>query len=342
MMLAIVKEKIGKGWVLRDVPKPAPSRGEVLVRVKRIGICGSDLAIYDGREKDIRVPVIPGHEFAGEVVEKGPEVADVDLGSRVAVNLVNNCGHCHYCRRGYPNLCLHTNLIGFHTNGGFAEYVVVPSQRCHVIPDPMTWDAAASIEPVTSALAALKKSGVRSSDFVAIIGPGPIGLYACQIAKLEGARKVFVLGTRQSRLDVATQLGAQKTILVNREDPFLSLQEVLAETDGKGVDVVLEASGSSSSVRLALKIAAKRARVVLLSIFHDSSSFEPMDIVFKQLKLYGSFDYEWIDFEQGRDLIADGRVRTEPLITHRYPLQSIEEGIRVMEEKKAIKVMIEP
>ena len=111
---------------------------------------------------------------------------------------------------------------------------------------------------------------------------------------------------------------------------------------GKGGDVVLEASGSSGSVRLALKIAAKGARVILLSIFHDSSSFEPMDIVFKQLELYGSFDYGWIDFEQGRDLIAEGRVRTEPLITHRYPLQSIEEGIRAMEEKKAIKVMIEP
>jgi len=206
----------------------------------------------------------------------------------------------------------------------------------------MTWKEAASVEPVTSALAALKKAGISSSDRVAIIGPGPIGLYGCQIAGIEGAKSILVLGIRESRLDVALQLGAHKTILVDREDLLACVAEVYDCTDGRGVDVVLEASGNAKALNLALKIAAKEAKVALVSIFHDSSYVEPMDIVFKELRLSGSFDYKWIDFEDAIDLVSSGRVKTKPLVTHRFPLKSIQEGIEVMEEKKAIKVMIEP
>lgn len=341
-MLAVVKERAGKGWALREIPNPTMSDTDVLIKVRMIGICGSDLAIYDGREKDINIPVVPGHEFAGEVIDQGPGVTDIPIGSRVAVNLVRNCGRCLYCRKGETNLCTNTNLIGFHTDGGFAEYVTVSAANCHVLPDSMSWEDGASIDPVTSALAALRKTEIASSDRIGIIGPGPIGLYACQIAKAEGASGVFVIGTREPRLAVASQLGANKTYLVDRKDPLAGAERLLKDVQGRGVDLVLEASGNPGALNLAFEIAAKGARVALVSIYHAWSEIDPMNIVSKELAVYGSFDYKWIDFEDAIDLIASGRVKTKPLITHKFPLKDIQKGIGVMEERKAIKVMIEP
>ena len=341
-MLAVVKDKKGRGWRLRDVPKPVPGRNEVLIRVRRIGICGSDMAIYDGREEDINLPIIPGHEFAGEIVRCG-EHAGLRVGSRVAVNLVNNCGHCFYCKTGYPNRCEHTNLIGFHTNGGFAEFVSVPSRNCHILPEGMDWDDAASAEPVTSALAAMKKARIASSDSVAIIGPGPIGLYACQIAALEGANSICVIGTRENRLELASKLGAGNTYLVSRDGPNTILRdEIIQNAGGRGADVVLEASGNSRALDFAIGIAAKGARIVLVSIFHEQTNIVPMDIVFKEAQIFGSFDYRWKDFEDGLKLIQRKRVKTKPLISHSFPLSQIDRGIALMEQKQALKVMLEP
>jgi 2-desacetyl-2-hydroxyethyl bacteriochlorophyllide A dehydrogenase len=341
-MLAVVKEKRGRGWKLKDVPKPTPDRHEVLIRVKRIGICGSDMAIFDGREEDINLPIIPGHEFAGEIVRCG-EGSGLPIGSRVAVNLVNNCGHCFYCKAGYPNRCEHTNLIGFHTNGGFAEFVSVPSRNCHLLPEGMDWEDAASAEPVTSALAAMKKARIRSSDSVAIIGPGPIGLYACQIAALEGAHSIYVVGTRENRLEIASALGAGKTYLVNRDGPNEDVRDrIIHDAGGLGADVVLEASGNSSALDFAIGIAAKGARIVLVSIFHEHTNITPMDIVFKEAHILGSFDYGWKDFEDGLKLIQHKRVETRSLVSHSFPLSQIDRGISLMEERQALKVMIEP
>lgn len=341
-MLAVVKEKAGRGWELREIPKPTISDADVLIKVKIIGICGSDMAIYDGREKDLSIPVVPGHEFAGEVVDRGPGVTGIPIKSRVAVNLVRNCGRCLYCRKGETNLCMHTNLIGFHANGGFAEYASVPAANCHLIPDCMSWEDAASVDPVTSALAALRKAEITPSDRVCVIGPGPIGLYACQIARAEGAREILAVGTRESRLEMASQLGADKTYLVDREAPLACAQSIRRDAQGRGVDVVLEASGNARALNLAFEIAAKGARVVLVGIYHELSNIDAMNIVSKELRIHGSFDYKWIDFENAIDLISSGRVRTKPLITHRLPLKDIHEGVRLMEEKKAVKVMIEP
>lgn len=348
-MKAVVKERPGRGWELREVPVPEPGPGEVLIRVCLIGICGSDLAIFDGREKDLRLPVIPGHEFAGEIAARGEGMAacgerlpDLPLGARVAINLVRNCGGCYRCLRGEPNLCLHPTLIGFHADGGFAEYACVPARNCHSLPAGMTWEQAASIDPVTSALAALKKVRPGSSDRVCVIGPGPIGLYACQIARTEGAREVFVIGTRANLLDKARELGADRTFLADRQQPLACLPEVMEASDGMGVEVVVEATGNPASLQLAAAVAAKSGRIALVSIYHEAASIEPNEIVFKELRIFGSYDYRWIDFEEALQLIAVGRVQTGPLCTHRFPLSEIHRGIEAMEAKQAIKVLVEP
>jgi len=341
-MKAVVKERPGKGWELRQLPAPRPAADEVLLRVRRIGICGSDLAIYDGREKDLRLPVIPGHEFAGEVVERGAGVRGLPVGARVAVNLVRNCGSCFQCRKGQGNLCLNPNLIGFHSNGGFAELACVPERNCHPLPDGMSWEAAASIDPVTSALAAVQKAGVGPADRVLILGPGPIGLYACQLARLQGAREVYVVGTREHLLEKARELGADRTFLVRRTDLAGCVPGILEATGGGGAEVVVEATGNPAALDLALSAAAKGGRIALVSIYHERTDIEPNTIVFKELKVLGSFDYRWVDFENALQLIAAGRVATAPLITHRLPLERIMEGIELMQSRQAIKVLLEP
>ena len=341
-MLAVVKEKVGKGWALREIPEPTISDRDVLLKVAMAGICGSDMGVYDGREKDINIPVVPGHEFAGEVIGHGTAVSDIPIGSRVAVNLVMSCGRCPHCRKGDANLCLHTNLIGFHCDGGFAEYAGVPAANCHVLPDRMSWEDGASVDPVTSALAALRKTRISSSDRLCIIGPGPIGLYACQIARAEGAREILVMGTREPRLKLATKLGADKTYLVQRENTAGCVEDVLRDTKGRGVDIVLEASGDAKGVNMAFGVAGRGARVALVSIYHELSVIDAMHVVSKELKVCGSYDYQWIDFEEAIDLIAAGRIKTKPLITHKIPLRDIQKGIRLMEKRKAIKVLLEP
>jgi 2-desacetyl-2-hydroxyethyl bacteriochlorophyllide A dehydrogenase len=341
-MMAVVKERPGRGWELRQVGVPEPGAGEVLVRVRLIGICGSDLAIFDGREKDLRLPIIPGHEFAGEVAACGEQVSDIAVGARVAINLVRNCGGCYRCRKGEPNLCLSPTLIGFHANGGFAEYACVPARNCHSLPAGVTWEQAASVDPVTSALAALKKVHPTSSERVCVIGPGPIGQYACQLGRLDGAREVIVIGTRTDLLDKARELGADRTILAHRGEPLACVPEVMDASHGMGVEVVVEASGNPSSFQLATAIAAKAGRIVLVSIYHEAAATEPNEIVFKELKIFGSYDYRWIDFEEALQLIATGRIRTKPLCTHRFPLSEIHRGIEAMEAKEAIKVFVEP
>jgi 2-desacetyl-2-hydroxyethyl bacteriochlorophyllide A dehydrogenase len=341
-MMAVVKEQPGRGWELRELGVPEPGRGEVLVRVRMAGICGSDLAIFDGREKDLRLPVIPGHEFGGEIAACGEGVGDLSLGDPVVVNLVQNCGSCFRCRKGEPNLCLKPTLIGFHANGGFAEYACVPARNCHGVSAAMTWEEVASVDPVTSALAALKKVHPTCADRVCIIGPGPIGLYACQIARLEGAREILVIGTRARLLDKARELGADRTVLADRDDPLACAAEVVEASQGMGAEVVIEASGNPRSVRLAAAVAAKSGRIALVSIYHEAAAFEPNEIVFKELKVFGSYDYRWIDFEEALQLIAAGRIRTKPLATHRFPLLEIHRGIEAMEARKAIKVFVEP
>jgi len=341
-MLAVVKNKPGKGWELREVPKPRPAGDEVVLRVRLIGICGSDLAIWDGREKDLHLPVIPGHEFAGEVVERGPAVQGFLAGTRVAVNLVRNCGSCYQCRKGQGNLCLNPNLIGFHSNGGFAEYACVPAKNCHLLPEGMSWEDAASIDPVTSAVAAVQKVGIGPADRVAILGPGPIGLYACQLARLQGAREVYVIGTREHLLAKARELGAHRTFLVDRADLKGCVRGILEASEGKGPEVVVEATGNPAALDLALSVAAKGGRIALVSIYHERTDIEPNTIVFKELKVFGSFDYRWIDFENALHLIAGGRVATGPLITHKLPLSRIQEGIALMQSREAIKVLLEP
>src|SRR5690606_36532488 len=185
----------------------------------------------------------------------------------------------------------------------------------------------------------VKKAQIKSRDTVAIIGPGPIGLYALQLALVEGARRVVVLGTRDDRLQLARGLGADAVINVRRDDPVAALMDI---TGGALADVVIEAAGTPEAFNLAVDCAARGGKVMLAGVFHEQVGFFPGTVVRKELTLKGSLCYTWQDFQHCLDLVADRRIRTEPIITHHFPLAEMGQALEEIRQRRAIKVMVHP
>ncbi|MGC8872821.1 MAG: zinc-dependent alcohol dehydrogenase [Chloroflexia bacterium] len=339
-MRAAVKEEPGPGFVWKEVPQPKPQAGEVLVRVRAVGICGTDLPIFDGR-REVPRGLIPGHEFAGEIVQVGSEVQGWQVGDRVAVGLVKGCGWCPYCRVGNEPMCDNILELGIHVNGAYAEYVAVPQSCLHRLPENLSFEDGASVDPIASAYRGVRKIGVNVEDTVVIFGPGPIGLYALQTVRARGAHCTIVVGRPEdrARLEIARELGADHTVCVPEED---AVARVAEWTRGRMGSVVIEATGSAAALPLELACAGKGARVLLLGIFHDSVTLNPATIVRRELQVVGSFCYSWEDFEESLQLLARGKLTTAPMITHVLPLDQLEEGLRLMRERQAVKVILQP
>ena len=339
-MLAVVKPSAEAACQVLTIPRPDPQAGQVLVRVWAVGICGTDLPIFSGQRK-VPYPLVPGHEFAGEVVSNGPGAHTFVPGDRVTAGLVAACGECPWCRKGQESLCDQVYKIGISGNGGFAQYVAVPEKTLHHLPDSMTFAQGASIDPVASAYRPISKARIKSNDLVVIVGPGPIGLYALQLARAEGAMHVAVLGAEADgpRLDLAQRLGADMVLDVSRKDPAQAVQSLF---QNRLADVVIEAAGSQSSLHTCLQVAKKQARICLVGLFHHQVAFDAGDVVRKELSIQGSICYTREDFQTSLDLVAAGRVQVDPLITHTYALTDIHQAIQAAEAKTSVKAMILP
>jgi L-iditol 2-dehydrogenase len=336
---AIVKEGPGPGFALREVPKPQSVAGTVIVQVKAVGICGTDIPIFDG-VRPVPYPLIPGHEFAGVVTELGPDVEGWHVGDRVSIDLVKGCAHCRFCRIGDESLCDELTEIGIDVNGAYAEYVAVPVSCLHHLPQEMPFEVGASVDPLASAYRGVRKVAVSSEDIVVIFGSGPIGLYALQSSIARGARMTIVVDKiRGRRLEVANLLGADHVFCSAEEDPGTAIARC---TDGQMASVVIEATGSAQVLPAVIDAAAKGARIALLGIFHQPATFEVRQIVRRELQIMGSFCYSWDDFEESLRLLADGKVATERMITHVLPLEKMEQALALMRSGEAIKVILKP
>lgn len=340
MMKAVVKESAEVDFVFKEVPVPAPKADEVLIRVEAVGLCGTDLPIFKGI-RPIPYPMIPGHEFAGVVVSAGSEVRAFGEGDRVAPGLVVHCGRCDYCRRGLESLCDNLYELGIHVDGAFAQYVVAPEKTLHRLPDAMGFDQGAAIDPIASAYRPVRKAAIGSDDTVVVFGPGPIGLYALQIAMAEGARRVAVVGTEDDaqRLALARQLGADMTVNIARQSPA---EAVARWTGGEMADVVVEATGVASVAADCLSCLKKAGRLSLAGIFHHPSSLDLGDVVRREIAITGSICYTWRDFQACLDLVAQGRVRVDPLISHRMPLENMAEALAIAERRESVKIVFSP
>ena len=344
-MKALVKKAKGKGQIeLLDYPVPQVKEGYVLLRIESAGICGSDLKIYND-DHPYFPPVVLGHEFSGEVVEIGPGVQGWKRGDRV-VSEVHGlvCGHCRFCLSGEKHVCPFKRALGWGIDGGFAEYVNVPSWLLHRIPGGVSFEEAAVMEPMAIAVhGILERAKVEPEDFVVVLGCGPIGLLALQMAKAEGAAQVFITGVNQDekvRLKMAKEMGADRTINVQKEDPVSMVKE---STGGIGADLVIELSGSPAAITQGLRMVRTHGRFLAIGIPVEQEVAIPWkEIIFKAPSLTFHFSSCYSSWERGLSLLEHKKVDVKRLISNVLPMRDWEEGFHLAKSGEAIKVLLKP
>jgi threonine 3-dehydrogenase len=341
-MKAIVKTAPEPGLELRDVESPPLPQDAVRIRVRKAGICGTDLHIYQWdhwSQGRIHPPRVLGHEFMGEVVELGSLVGNVRVGDRVSAESHVVCGHCELCRTGNGHVCRDTSIIGVDRDGAFAEEVVMPATNLIPIPDSISDDHAAIFDPLGNAFHTVLHEDVAGKA-VAVVGCGPIGLFAVGVARAAGAARVIAIEPTADRLEIARRMGADDLIDPSATDAVEAVREL---TGGYGADVVCEMSGSPAGLRAGLELCRNAGSVRLLGLPKDDVELDLAgDVIFKGLRIYGVVGRRmyrtWI---QMRNFLAAGLLDIEPVITHRLPMERFEEGIRAMERGEAAKVVLE-
>ena len=339
-MKAVVKDRPEPGVWVKDTPVPTISPNEILIRVKRGSICGSDIGIYDysaAYSEFAKLPLILGHEFVGTVDRIGSDVIDFKTGDRVVAESVISCGHCGFCRSGRTNLCLNFKVLGIQTNGGFAEYVNVPARHVHHLRDELSFREGSLIEPATVAChAVLDGRLVEPMDFVTLIGPGPIGLLAAQIARASGCAHVLVVGidVDAKRLAIAKDLGFE-TINSMEQDP---VQRTFDLTDGIGANAVIVAAGAPQALTQACELVRKGGRIHTVGILSKPVELAVTNLIRKEVTLSGSFVSIWKNYEQVMALAVSKRIQLEPLVTHEFELEKADLAFKTAKGREGCKV----
>lgn len=340
-MKAVVKVKAGVGAILTDMPIPHIGKDELLVKVKVAAICGTDLHIYQwnawaqGRIK--KLPLIMGHEFAGEVIEVGSNVERVKIGDSVSAETHIYCGNCYHCLTGQREICENIRILGIDRNGAFAEYVAIPENVAWVNPEGLSPEIAAIQEPLGSATDAVLAEGITGKT-VAVTGAGPMGLLAIGVARAAGATKIIVSDLSDYRLDIARRMGAD--IVVNAATEDLKTI-VMDETNGIGVDVGLEMSGNGLALNDLLKVITAGGRISLLGLFNSNVSIDLNNLIFKKIRVYGitgrKIFQTWATVSR---LLRSKRLDVTPVITHKFPLTDFEKGMKLMKSGSSGKVIL--
>ena len=307
---------------LETVPDPIPASGEAVLKVDYCGICATDIEEYVYGPKFLdedKMPIITGHEVTATVVE-APRGADrVGPGTRVALNTVLTCGTCFWCSMGETQQCEQFTVVGFDRDGGLAEYLTWPADELIPLPDNVSSEAAALIEPSGVAHHCVQRAGIRPGETVAVVGAGTVGTLTMQIAKAQGAR-VFAVDVKRMSLDLASNLGAEVAINAAEEDA----EEILKGlTEGRGPDVVIDAAGAPNTPADCLRYVRRGGRVVLVAIYTSTPEFDFNSIVAQEKTVIGTIAYTRADVQASVDLIASGKLKTTPLITDQIGLEEV-------------------
>jgi 2-desacetyl-2-hydroxyethyl bacteriochlorophyllide A dehydrogenase len=315
---------------------PTPSAGEALVRVKAAGLCGTDFRIWAG-DRQVRYPLIMGHEFIGEVVAVGPGVENVKPGNAVAVEPNYSCGACALCREGNRNLCLSRTAIGIDVDGGFAELARIPARCCWPAPPGLTPERLLLTEPLAVVVRAVQRGAVRAGETAAVLGTGTLGLLAIQVLNSLGAR-VLAVSRSDRRLALARELGAGAVHSLTAGPG----SEAARRFSGReGVDVVVETAGTPEAVGEAMDLARPGGRVVLTGLPHEPSRVHFFWVVRRELTVVGSMIYQ-DEFPEAMRLLEVGAVKADPLVTHRFRLDAIQQAFAAHRSPDSIKVAVIP
>ena len=340
-MKALVKESAAAGFMLKDVPVPTIRDNEVLIRVHRAGVCGTDVHIHewdDWARGRCKPPFVVGHEFAGIVESVGNLVTDVKVGDRVTAEGHIVCGRCHLCRTGNSHVCPNTQIIGVDRDGCFAEYIAMPATNVWHLDDSVSLEIGGIHDPMGNAFHTALHGTEIPGATVLITGCGPIGIFAVGICKAAGASRIIASDVNPTRLELARTMGAHDAV-----HPSEAEAAVRKATDGLGVDVVLEMSGVPAAVHQAFALVRVGGRVQMLGIPSKPMEIDlATEIIFKGITVYGVVGrrmYEtWIQTTQ---FLRSGQFDPTPVITHRFPLAEHAEAIRVIKSGEAGKVVFE-
>jgi threonine dehydrogenase-like Zn-dependent dehydrogenase len=325
-----------------NLPTPEVGPGDVLVRVHASGICYTDSTIlhnkYIGR-KPVPIPMVLGHEAAGEIVEVGEGVPQERVGERVALEPIAGCGVCRQCLTGHQNMCANWEHIGITRDGTFAEYISLPSRQAHVIGEDVTYAVASMNEPFGLVVRTLEQVKPLIGETAAIIGPGSIGMLHLLALKASGLGKVIMVGLSADakRFSIAEKLGADGSIAVDRED---AVEAINRATNGAGADIVVETASSPKATQLAFEIVAPRGRISLFGLY-PTAEFSPVKMLRKGVQAFGDVAQVTHHFVTASRIMASGVIDFAPMITHRFSLDQAADGFAAVREGEAVKVVFE-
>jgi threonine 3-dehydrogenase len=339
-MRALVKAKPEKGIWLERTRKPEIGHNDVLIKVNRSAICGTDIHIYqwdDWAQKTIPVPMAVGHEFCGEIVETGIEVKGYEIGDRVSAEGHVTCGVCRNCRAGRRHLCRSAVGIGVNRPGAFAEYIAVPAFNIFKLPDVITDDMAAILDPFGNATHTALSFDLVGED-VLITGAGPIGVMAAAIARFAGARHVVITDVNEYRLDLARKMGA--TVALNVSEG--SIDQVMTDLGmTEGFDVGMEMSGNPAAFRDLLRTMHHGGKVALLGIPPGEMAIDWNEIIFKGLIIKGIYGREMFETWYKMSSMLQSGLNLAPIITHRFPVDDYQEAFDLMASGQSGKVILD-
>lgn len=330
-MRAVVIQEPGALSVV-DVPDPAPAAGEIVVAPRAVGICGTDLHIIDGEFPPAPYPLIPGHEFAGEVVAVGTGVTGVRVGDRVAVDPSLFCGRCVYCSRQRGNLCTDWGAIGDTVDGAFAEYVSVPAGNACPVPESLTWAAAALVEPLSCVVHGLRRLAIRPGSELLIVGAGTIGLLLLQAARRSGAATVAVVDLDAGRRALASRLGAD-TVAGSVAD--------LIAVRARGFEYVIEATGVPAAAAAAIDGLDRGGTMLVFGVSPAEAvvSVSPFRVYNDELTILGSMAV-LRTFEPAVNLMLAGAVAADEMVTHTFGLADFGDAVAAVRGRAGLKVQI--
>lgn len=338
-MKALVKAKRERGIWMQDIAKPTVGHNDVLIRVNRSAICGTDIHIYqwdDWAQHTIPVPLAVGHEFCGTIVECGIEVRGFEPGDRVSAEGHITCGVCRNCRAGRRHLCMNTKGVGVNRPGAFAEYIAVPAFNVFKLPDAITDDMAAILDPLGNATHTALSFDLVGED-VLITGAGPIGIMAVAIARYAGARHIVITDINDYRLDLARKMGASAALNVTRDSIDDTMRALGME---EGFDVGMEMSGNPTAFRDLLRTMHHGGKVALLGIPPDETAIDWNQVIFKGLILKGIYGREMFETWYKMASMLQSGLDIEPVITHHFGIDEFEPAFELMESGQSGKVIL--
>jgi len=339
-MKALSKLRPEEGLWLTEVPEPEVGHNDILIKVRKMAICGTDVHIYNWDEwsqRTIKPPMVIGHEYVGEIAGMGPGVQGYNLGDRVSGEGHITCGHCRNCRAGRIHLCRNTIGVGVNRSGSFAEYLVLPAVNAYKIPDAISDEMAAIFDPLGNAVHTALSFNLIGED-VLITGAGPIGIMAAAVCKHVGARFVVITDINDYRLELAQQIGVTRAVNVSRE----SLEDVMDDLGMvEGFDVGLEMSGSPPAFRSMIATMNHGGKIAMLGIPPSDMSIDWTQVVFKGLFIKGIYGREMYETWYKMAAMIESGLNLAPIITHRFKFEDFQLGFDAMRSGKSGKVILD-